>query len=660
MIPDAESLLGLRVRSRRAVGAVSIALFAYYAYTMSRSLSLYDSPELALVAEQLGLGHPFGQPLHTLLGALVTRLPGIDPLVALNGLSALAGALTVIPVTSIAETLFDASRNDAEQARRFVAPTVGLAGLLPALWEPATRIEVYPLAVLFAAWAVAYLAPTLCRADPDAKAGVFARAGFAFGLSASANPLCAVGAALAIVPRLVLGASRRVIRPKHLLGVFGGGVAGLLPYAYVFFTAHRTDVVVWGAPTNATSIRHYFFGADFTPKQVGSAEAWWAHVTDFLSWSLQDGLFAVIVAGLVGLLAFRGPSWLGPTLLVVPTSFMVAFVARNGVFAPDVLDYLGYLALPVWIAAGGLGLFVARIAIDRPARGIAALLLVAACTTLAPPNLFKRSRHRDFYTERLAFEALRSAPRNAILLIERDHWVGPTWYLQEQLGIRPDVVPIAYGLGSSSWYWDHVYRAHPDLHPFDLRGPGGKVGRFKRFLEANDDRPRQVERVGLAEVLSLPTCPADWLLDVRENCVPNVHTPKIVTDAAKTLNELGGGSPGTDGLLALVTFDRGHDLWRHGLPRAAVAALLAGVPLDEDEELDLSTIPERIEPQAVQAPRYQPAVALGHPARNLHYAALIARATRAEALATYFKQLSDVFGPVRPNFAGLSATPASL
>ena len=83
-----ERLLGLPVRSRRTTALAAGALFAFYVFTMCRSVSMYDSPELALVAEQLGLGHPFGQPLHTLLGWLSTRLPGIDPLIALNGLSA--------------------------------------------------------------------------------------------------------------------------------------------------------------------------------------------------------------------------------------------------------------------------------------------------------------------------------------------------------------------------------------------------------------------------------------------------------------------------------------------------------------------------------------------------------------------------------------------
>ncbi|MBW2509890.1 MAG: DUF2723 domain-containing protein, partial [Deltaproteobacteria bacterium] len=131
-----ERLLGLPVGSRRATAGAAFALFSFYLLTMSRSLSMYDSPELALVAEQLGLGHPFGQPLHTMLGALVSHLPGLDPLIALNGLSALAGALSVIPATSLAEALLRPKPGCPDGDRRWVAPTIALLGVHPALWEP--------------------------------------------------------------------------------------------------------------------------------------------------------------------------------------------------------------------------------------------------------------------------------------------------------------------------------------------------------------------------------------------------------------------------------------------------------------------------------------------------------------------------------------------
>ncbi|MDH3729492.1 MAG: hypothetical protein OER77_18350, partial [Myxococcales bacterium] len=263
--------------------------------------------------------------------------------------------------------------------------------------------------------------------------------------------------------------------------------------------------------------------------------------------------------------------------------------------------------------------------------------------------------------ETLAHQALRAAPRNAILVLEQDHWIGPMWYLQEQLGVRRDVVLIAYGLSASEWYWRHLYRRHPTLHDFKLRAKGGRTARVQRFVEANEDRPLQIERIALANRLGLPTCPSDWLLDVTPTCDPDASTPPLATYSAAALDELGQGSPGTDGLIALVTLDRGYDLWTHGLPRAAVEVLLTGVPaIDGLETVDLSPLPPRADPKARPSPMYEPDVALGHPARNLHYAALIARTSRAPQLADYFERLSNALGPVEPKFTSFARSPANL
>jgi hypothetical protein len=620
---------------------------------------MYDSPELALVAEQLGLGHPFGQPLHTMIGGLLTRLPGVDPLVALNALSALVGALTVIPATSFAETLVRPGRHCPGGDVRFVAPTIAIAGMHPALWEPSTRIEVYPLAAFLALWAAARFASAVL--DEDARSGPYVATGLGLGLAASANVVCAFGVALAITPRLLLAMARREI-PRRTLGlVIAGGLIGLTSYGYVFAVAGREDVVVWGAPTNQASIKHYFTAADFNYKGVASWSEWWGHVQELFWWSLHNGLIAMLLAGFAGYAIYARKRGLGRFFFNATLIFFVSFIARDGMFAADILDYAGYLAIPTWVAASGVGLFIAYLADHRRSLAVPALAAVVLLVMVAPPTPYERTRHRDTFTWDIAQEALQAAPPDAIVIVEVDHWIGPLLYLQEQRGLRPDVTVVAYGLASSEWFWWHLYRRHPDLEPIQLRSPGGRDGRVRRFLDSNSTRPVQIERAALAHRLGLPTCPSEWLLDVRAGCGDVAHEPSLALYASAALAELGDGSPGTDGLIALVTLDRGHDLYTQGFPRAAIASLLSGVPRVEGiEQVDLSSVPTRIQPSVRPAPAYEPRVALGHAARNLHYASTIANATGAVALAAYFAGWSEVMGPVQPKFTALPASPANL
>lgn len=654
-----ERLLGLPVQSRLTTAAAAIALFVFYVLTMSRSLSMYDSPELALVAEQLGLGHPLGQPLHTILGGLLTRLPAVDPLIALNGLSALAGALTVIPATSFAETLVRPGPDCPAGDVRFVAPSIALIGMHPALWEPSTRIEVYPLAVFLALWAAARFATAVL--DRDQRSWTYWATGLGLGLAASVNVVCAVGVAFAMTPRLLMGIARREI-PRRALGlVTAGGLLGLTAYGYVFVVAGSQDVVVWGAPTDAASVKHYFTAADFRHKGVASWSEWWDHVGELFLWSLHNGVIALLAAGFAGYALYARKRGLGRFFFNATLIFFVAFIARNGVFAPDVLDYNGYFAIPTWVAASGVGLFIAYVAERKKPFAALALAAVLLLVMVAPPAPYERTRHRDVFTEHIAREALLGAPTDGIVIVSHDHWIGPMWYLQEQRGVRPDVTLLAYGLSSSEWFWRHLHRRHPDLAAVELRDPGGRNARIRRFLDANSSRAVQIDRVALADQLGLPTCPSEWLLNVRTHCNGAVHEPSLARYAAAALAELREGSPGTDGLIALVTLDRGHDLYSQGFPRAAIASLLAGVPRIEGmEEVDLSSVPDRIQSAVRPTPTYDPPVALGHPARNLRYASTIAHATGAARLGVYLAGLSNALGPVEPKFTALPASPANL
>src|SRR6476469_6630019 len=89
--PTSAGSLWLPLRAPTAAWAATLALFVYLVATMARDLSLYDSGELALAAVQLGLGHPPGQPLHTLLGFALSHIPWVPKLIGACLASALPG-----------------------------------------------------------------------------------------------------------------------------------------------------------------------------------------------------------------------------------------------------------------------------------------------------------------------------------------------------------------------------------------------------------------------------------------------------------------------------------------------------------------------------------------------------------------------------------------
>jgi len=124
---------------------VGLAAFLLYLRTMAPSVACIfcDSLEFQLVTYKLGIAHPTGYPLYTLLGKLFTLLPLGDVAYRVNLMSALFAALTVA-------LLYLTMR----LALEFRVPAVLGAlvfALSPVFWSQAVMAEVYTLNSMFVA-----------------------------------------------------------------------------------------------------------------------------------------------------------------------------------------------------------------------------------------------------------------------------------------------------------------------------------------------------------------------------------------------------------------------------------------------------------------------------------------------------------------------------
>ncbi|HXP35631.1 MAG TPA: DUF2723 domain-containing protein, partial [Chthoniobacterales bacterium] len=127
------------------IGAVAVATAAgiLYFLTAARDIIVGDSPELITAAVTLGVAHPPGYPLFTMLGHLFSLLPfGAIPF-RLNLLSVVCDALTIGVV------YFTALRLTRSQLAAAVAAL--LLAINPTFWEWSLAAEVFPLNNLLAA-----------------------------------------------------------------------------------------------------------------------------------------------------------------------------------------------------------------------------------------------------------------------------------------------------------------------------------------------------------------------------------------------------------------------------------------------------------------------------------------------------------------------------
>src|SRR5574341_874215 len=150
---------------RLADAAVFVVALALYWLTLARGLLPADAGEFQLAAATLGVAHPPGYPLYTLLGWVFTRLMPANPMRGLNLFSAVTMALAVVIVGRAARRFSDGARR---RGMIYHAPTGGdvWAGIVAAalfavaasVWSTGTQASIRPLTALFMALCIERLA----------------------------------------------------------------------------------------------------------------------------------------------------------------------------------------------------------------------------------------------------------------------------------------------------------------------------------------------------------------------------------------------------------------------------------------------------------------------------------------------------------------------
>ena len=623
--------------TKHAAWLASACLAAYYALSASRDLSLYDSGELALAAVQLGLGHPPGQPLHTLLGHLFAVITAQVPLIGVNLLSALAAALTILPATRIALQLTAAELRG--RAAAWIPWMLLLFGLHESLWEPATRVEVYTLANLLALSAIACALPLFAE-QPEGRVVVrrCALAGVLLGLSASSNPMIAAAAGLALTPGVTRAALRAGVALKVLPATVLGGALGLVPYLYLPLVAARDDVLIWGGLSDAASYLRYLTLRDYARNQTLGAVGTLTHAGAWISWSLEHLLSPVLILGLGAFHAARAQLRFALSAYVIAFTAMLSLISFNVGWSLEVPDYNGYLGIAYWLGAAGASALLWRCAARKQLWAAASVALCMGAGLWSPPAPWTRTRATDRLARTLAEQVLTEAPPGAILITFADYFAGTLFYLQEVEHKRTDVAVLAYGLSGSSWHWQRLHALHPDLKPANLTQRGDRLLRVRAWLRDNAERAVLVERYPLARALELPACAGGLYFWTGAMCtVPSTLAPAMSQLLADQLTQLGDGSPAALGAIAEVSEQLGAGLWQLGLPRAAHDAFLSGVPR--------SAWPTKLaDPKRLAAaralvaptPSWTRAAALGDPARNLFLAGAVTAASGQAGAAQWY------------------------
>ncbi len=543
---------------------VGLPLAALYYRTMSRDLGTIDSGELAAAAARLGIAHPSGYPIYSLLARLaVAVFPG-PPILAVN-LLALLGALGgALALAALVRELWPPG-----EAPRWAPWAAGLwFGTDLVFWAQATGNEVYGLHMMFGAILLRQ-SLRLLRAEAGPRDLVLSA--YALGIAMAHHLsavflLPAVGLAavfyldgLGLFRRTWTGDSRKGLAAgttaaaRAFTETRAGAIVGaLLPAAgaallawsvvlYLPIRASRNPILDWGAPTTWARFWRHALAAQYHVWMFESGRMWIVNLRTFVL-SLPARLSWPVV-----LLAMLGGAKLARThdrkFAVLAVVLITTLIWASSY---DIHD-LGPYYLPVDLvlalfATAGAEVIAEALKARAPSLAVAGALVLAFSVWQGAAHFRDSDRSDDHFVRAHAETVLRSLPPKTILISR--HWDALTsacLYLQEIEKLRTDVTVVDPELLRRSWYVPQLRRWDPGLFtPFE-----DKVTAFEKqidLFEANRPYEAPVLEACYEAVL-------DGIAQSHRPERPTAFTPDVVATFLRD------ASPVPEGLVFLLRGD---------------------------------------------------------------------------------------------------------
>ena len=473
---------------------IAVAVAALYLRTAARDIVFGDSPELTGAAITLGVAHPPGYPIWTVIAHVFTLLP-IGPLPFRVSVFSVVAAVASVAIAYVASWRL---------ARSIIAAGVAAIALAfaPVVWSWSIVPEVFPLNDAIAAGLIAVLLEWHRTRRPR----WFVLAAFVGGLGmANHQTIALVGPAIL----WLMWVHRREFRGGGLiLKAALASAAGLLPYLYLPLGAARSTFWSWGDLASVQDVIGHILRTSY-----GSAQL----VTDvrFQGGAIGDRVVAVltsftpaeaVLVVLGAILLYRRDR---PLLWFFALAFAVtgpAFAAYSNLdittaLARSVLERFFLLPHVVVAPLSALGIvFAGELARERVGaawrvrtRSALAALAVAAAVAAAAVSFSSIDESDNHFARHFAEDILATARPNAILLAGGDAVVMPIGYLLSIEGARPDLTFVQIPLLRADWYVRELHREYPALV---LRYPkfDGLPGTMRAFIEPND--PARFEVIG--------------------------------------------------------------------------------------------------------------------------------------------------------------------
>ena len=431
-------------------GLLALAVAALYLWIAPHTIVGGDNAELVTLGTIGGVAHPSGYPLYLLWLRAWSWLPVSSP----AHVTALATAVLGVGVVVV---LHAACR--AWGARPLAATAaVAVYAASPLVMQIHTETEVFAMNSLVVA-AVLWLA---ADGGPLRGAARVIALALVAGLGLSDHSTCVL-----VAPVGVYGAIRGLrettgSRALVIAGAAGALAIGLLPYLYLLVTWEPP--LAWTRIDGLGGLVHHFLRRDYgssgrltaEPVPVDYPAQLW-----LLARSLGGAWLWLPGAAGVGALGYfavrRGWAW-----RMLAVSFVLAGPVLITRFNLDPIGTGAFVCerfhlLPILLLAIPIAVAVDRV-LERVALPVGSVVAVFAFAAIAGRSLPHQARAQSPALENALRGTLAELPAHAVVIVSVEGFHFGAAYLQDVLGVRPDVTVISWPMVKSSEYRDRVSR----------------------------------------------------------------------------------------------------------------------------------------------------------------------------------------------------------
>ncbi len=465
-------------------------VFIVYLTTIAPSVVKIDSGELAAVQSTLGIAHPTGYPLFTILGYIFSLIPlPFSQIFKANLLAALwcAAGVSVFVYTgkyvldninslSIIKRVPKSKKKKTKEAsavseqiiipenKKYIA-SIG-AGLILAFsktfWVQSTSVEVYSLHIFLILLIILFLIKGFVLQNTSDK---LSRQWFLFAI------VLALGFTNHMTTLLILPGVAYLFFVQNKFSKSSFKKIGLMLlvffpvliiiYSYLPIRASQNPVINWGNPVDLEKIYRHISGKQYQVWLFSSTESARKQLTYFfnnLPYEFSVNLFIAFVGILYSFIAVRR---LGIFILITFTA-TVLYSINYDIVDIDSYFLLAYISISFFSLFGIvklLSFLKIKNSIIISAGLISLFILVHTFITYSDVDESKTYIYED-YTK----EILSSVPDSSIILsYQWDYFVSASYYFQFVEQYKRNVAVIDKELLRRSWYFNQIKADHPDI-----------------------------------------------------------------------------------------------------------------------------------------------------------------------------------------------------